>query len=71
MKPNAYHEGLRILGDGTEFEDNDLYSVAFAGEAVSRDDRRKLKELGWKSKRHTRTKEEIWIFDFPAGLTAS
>ncbi len=57
-------QGLYLLGDGTEFSDEGLFCWASAGQVLDKEKRRQLKELGWKCKRHTRTKEEMWSFSY-------
>ena len=46
-----------------ELEKFDLYYIAHPKAPISRDDRKSLKESGWRCQRHSRSNKEIWVFD--------
>lgn len=41
----------------------DKYFVSYPKQKISRDTRKQLKLLGFKLQRHTRTNQEIWVYD--------
>ena len=46
-----------------EIEDFDLYYIAYPKRPISRENRKALKEAGWRCQRHSRNNKEIWVFD--------
>jgi hypothetical protein len=44
-------------------ENFDLYYIAHANMPISKENRKALKESGWRCQRHSRSNKEIWVFD--------
>ena len=62
MNQENYNAGLEIL-KSCYLEKYDLYHIAYANCKVNKEDRKKLKKLGWHLQRHSRSNEEMWVFD--------
>ncbi len=56
-------EELNLFPENTETLVYDLYFISYAGGPMSKDTRKQLKELGWRLQKHSRTNQEIWVFD--------
>lgn len=61
---------IALPGEFDPFGDCDFVEsphkiIVYPEQPISKADRVKLKSLGWRLQRHSRTKKEIWVFRKP------
>lgn len=67
MLKNIPQEALSLFGECSA-QEFDLYYIFYADRPLSHDKRKRLKELGFRLSRHSRTNEEMWSYDKPEAL---
>lgn len=56
-------DGFDLFRPGTEAVEFDLYWIVYKAGKLTRQVRSELKAAGWHLQRHSRTNQEMWVFD--------
>ncbi len=57
-----FQESFNIFGS-VDFVEEKFYYIVYPEQKITKENRAKLKELGWKLQRHSRTNTEIWLWN--------
>jgi hypothetical protein len=63
-------KSLNLLGRVSPIKIFKDYAICYEAQSpLGKEKRKELKKLGWSCKRHSRTRREMWVYNYPDGVT--
>jgi hypothetical protein len=63
-------KSLILLGRVSPVKIFKHYAICYEAQSpLSKEKREELKKLGWSCERHSRTRREMWVYNYPEGMT--